>query len=59
MIAAEKVGRRLRGIELDPTYVDTAIRRWQRWTGEEALLDGGLFTFEEIGAQRAKGLVDA
>lgn len=59
VIAAEKVGRRLRGIELDPTYVDTAIRRWQRWTGEEALLDGGLFTFEEIGAQRAKGLVDA
>ena len=27
--AAEKTGRRARGIELDPLYVDVAIRRWQ------------------------------
>ena len=36
LIAAEKVGRRCRGIELDPAYVDTIIRRWQRWSGAQA-----------------------
>ena len=45
LIAAEKVGRRCRGIELDPTYVDTIIRRWQRWSGEHARRrsDGRIF----------------
>ena len=33
LIAVEKVGRRCRGIELDPAHVDTSIRRWQRWSG--------------------------
>jgi DNA modification methylase len=37
LMAAERVGRVCRGIELDPLYVDTAIRRWQRYTGESAL----------------------
>ena len=36
LIAAEKVGRRCRGAELDPAYVDTIIRRWQRWSGGHA-----------------------
>lgn len=45
LIAAEKVGRRCRGIELDPAYVDTIIRRWQRWSGGHARRrsDGRLF----------------
>lgn len=37
VIAAEKTGRRGYGIELDPRYVDTAIRRWQRLTGLHAI----------------------
>jgi DNA modification methylase len=37
LIACERVGRRLRGIELDPVYVDVAIRRWQRHTGDRAI----------------------
>jgi hypothetical protein len=36
MIAAERTGRRCYGIELDPGYVDTAIRRWQALTGGTA-----------------------
>jgi DNA modification methylase len=36
LIAAEHTGRICRGIELDPLYVDTAIRRWQTVTGEKA-----------------------
>jgi DNA modification methylase len=38
LLAAEKTGRRARLIELDPAYVDVAIRRWQALTGKEAVL---------------------
>jgi hypothetical protein len=37
VIAAERTGRRCYGLELDPAYVDTAVRRWQRLTGASAL----------------------
>jgi hypothetical protein len=37
LIAAERTGRVCRGIELDPLYVDTVIRRWQRYTGGNAI----------------------
>jgi len=37
MIAAERVGRVCYTMELDPIYVDTAIRRWQRYTGDAAV----------------------
>jgi DNA modification methylase len=37
LIAAERTGRVLRGIEIDPRYVDVAIRRWQRHTGGYAV----------------------
>lgn len=33
LIAAERTGRRARVIELDPTFVDVSIERWQRLTG--------------------------
>lgn len=38
LLAAERVGRRCRGMELDPLYVDTAIRRWQKMTKKDAIL---------------------
>jgi DNA modification methylase len=37
LIAAERVGRVCYGIEIDRLYVDTAIRRWQRYTGNHAV----------------------
>ena len=37
IIAAERTGRACYAIELDPIYVDLAVRRWQRWTGEYAI----------------------
>lgn len=37
LIAAERTGRTCFGMDLDPLYVDLAIRRWQVWTGEKAL----------------------
>jgi DNA modification methylase len=36
MIAAERTGRRCYGLELDPGYVDTTVRRWQALTGGSA-----------------------
>jgi DNA modification methylase len=36
VIAAERTGRVCYGIELDPKYVDTIVRRWQRFTGLSA-----------------------
>lgn len=51
LIAADRIGRRCYGIELDPLYVDTAIRRWQRQTGERATLEGSDRTFDEIAAE--------
>jgi DNA modification methylase len=45
LLAAERTGRICRGIELDPLYIDTAIRRWQNLTGRDAVRtsDGKLF----------------
>jgi DNA modification methylase len=37
LIAAERVGRVCYGVELDPKYVDVAIRRWQNYTGDAAV----------------------
>jgi DNA modification methylase len=37
LLACERVGRRCYGMELAPSYVDTAIRRWQMMTGQEAV----------------------
>jgi len=36
VIAAERTGRRCCGLELDPLYVETIVRRWQNLTGGSA-----------------------
>lgn len=42
LIAAERTGRRFRGVEIDPAYVDVAVQRWQAMTGRQAVLcEGG------------------
>jgi hypothetical protein len=41
------------GIEIDSQYVDTAVRRWQRYSGKLARLDGSNATFEEIADRRS------
>lgn len=41
LIAAEQTQRRCRAIELQPVFVDVAIRRWQRLTGKDATLADG------------------
>ena len=53
IIAAERTGRRCRAIEVSPPFVDVAIRRWERATGQQATLDGDGRAFAEIATERA------
>jgi DNA modification methylase len=38
LIAAERVGRSFRGVDIDPAYVDLAMTRWSEITGKEPKL---------------------
>jgi len=53
ILAAEKVGRRGYGMEIDPLYVDATIRRWQAFTRRDAVLAATGQTFGEVAAQRS------
>ena len=48
IIAAERTGRVCYGMELDPIYVDTIVRRWQRFTGKSAVHQKTGRSFDEI-----------
>lgn len=37
LIAAEKTSRQARLMELDPKYCDVIIKRWQEFTGKQAI----------------------
>ena len=37
LIAAERTGRVCRAVELDPRYVDVVVRRWEAFTGDQAV----------------------
>ncbi|WP_439394109.1 site-specific DNA-methyltransferase [Bradyrhizobium sp. PMVTL-01] len=53
LLAAERVGRRAYGLEIDPLYVDAAIRRWQDVTKRDAILVATGQTFDEVATERA------
>jgi len=52
LIAAEKIGRVCRGVELDPLYVDVIIRRYEEATGLTAMLADTGETFQALAARR-------
>lgn len=52
IIAAEMTGRCCHAIELNPAYVDVAVKRWQEFTGQRALLEAEGRTFDELAAER-------
>lgn len=53
LLAAERVGRKAYGLEIDPLYVDAAIRRWQDVTRRDAILSATGQTFDEVTAERS------
>jgi hypothetical protein len=52
LIAAERAGRRCRGVEIDPLSIDVIIRRYQAETGREAILEATGETFVALAARR-------
>ena len=54
MVAAERAARRARLIELDPTYCDLIVRRWQNYSGQSAQLAGSNESFAEVQARRLR-----
>lgn len=58
LIAAESTGRRCRGLELDPLYVDVIVRRYKNATGEDAIHVETGATFDELAERRASEAAD-
>jgi len=52
IIASEMTGRCCHAIELNPAYVDMAIKRWQEFTGKTATLEATGKTFAEMAEGR-------
>jgi len=48
LIACEKLSRDCRMMELDPKYCDVIVKRWQDFTGKEAVLESTGQTFSEV-----------
>jgi DNA modification methylase len=51
VIAAERTARRCYGLELDPLYVDTIVRRWQSFTRDSADHAASGRSFDEMEAE--------
>lgn len=52
IIACEMTGRQCCAIELDPAYVDVAVKRWQAFTGKQAVHASDGRTFAAYEAER-------
>lgn len=52
IVAAESCSRRCVAMELDPRYVDVALRRWEDLTGQRAVLSGDGSAFAAVAAAR-------
>lgn len=49
-IACEMTGRRCFGVEIDPIYAEVGIKRWEKFTGGQATLNGK--TFDRVAEER-------
>ncbi len=55
LIAAETIERICFAVELEPQFVDVAIRRWQAFTGRDATLLGEDRPFKDVAKERQAG----
>jgi DNA modification methylase len=53
ILAAERVGRRTYALEIEPRFVDVAIRRWQAFTRKDAIHVATGHCFDELAANAA------
>lgn len=53
LLAAEQTGRHCIGIEIETRYVALSIKRWQDYTGKEAIHRASGLTFNELSKQHA------
>src|SRR6266849_3648829 len=51
ILATERVGIICYGIEIDPIYVDTAVKRWEKQTGKQAVRAASNRIFEKVGVE--------
>jgi len=54
LIACEKTARDCRMMELDPKYCDVIIKRWQDFTGQDAILESTGETYKELESGRSQ-----
>jgi len=52
LIAGEKIGRKVYGLELSEAFCDVVVKRWQEFTGKQATLEGDGRSFDAIAAER-------
>lgn len=48
IIAGEMTGRCIHAIELNPLYVDVAVKRWQQFTGKQAIRESDGVPFDSL-----------
>jgi len=58
LIAAEKLSRKCRAMEISPAFVDVGVVRWERYTGKVARLAGDGRSFKEIATLRGITPID-
>jgi DNA modification methylase len=54
LAAAEHLGRRCYGLEIDPRYVDVTIERWEKLSGKQAVQAGSNTPFAKIRSERLR-----
>jgi DNA modification methylase len=52
ILAAERVGRRAYTMEIEPRFVDVAIKRWQTFTRKDAIHAESGLSFDELASKR-------
>jgi DNA modification methylase len=52
LLAAERVGRQAYTLEIEPRFVDVAIKRWQAFSGKDAICVEPGLSFDEIASSR-------
>ena len=54
LMGAERTGRTCYGMEIDPTYCDVIVARWQDFTGKSAILEATGQEFNEVRRERTE-----